>query len=157
MAAPGEAVRTFFITLRRSPIGTPWLHKRILDALGLKRRHDCIERPNNAVIRGQLQKARTQPAARAGEGRRAPNQRSGRGRGTAQACPARSPPLRSVRPALRALLQVAHLVRIETDAMFLNRRVAEAEAASLRPPIRVAHGPARRSGGASSRGGGGTQ
>lgn len=41
------------------------------------------------------------------------------------------------RPCCRA--QVAHLVRIETDAMFFNRKVAEAEAFSLKPPLRVAH------------------
>jgi ribosomal protein L30 len=56
MSAAQEAVRTFFVTLRRSPIGAPWFHKRILTSLGLKRRHDCVERVNTAVTRGQLQK-----------------------------------------------------------------------------------------------------
>lgn len=90
MAAAHEAVKTFFVTLRRSPIGVPWFHKRILTSLGLKRRHDCVERVNNAVVRGQLEK-------------------------------------------------VAHLVRIETDKMFYNRKVAEVHAASLKAPLHVQH------------------
>ncbi|KAI8475906.1 MAG: ribosomal protein L30p/L7e-domain-containing protein [Monoraphidium minutum] len=93
MSAAQQAVRSFFVTLRRSPIGTPWNHKRILASLGLKTRHDCVERANTDIVRGQLQK-------------------------------------------------VAHLVRIETDTMFLKRKIAEAEAASLKPPIRVQHAAA---------------
>jgi large subunit ribosomal protein L30 len=96
-----EAVRTFFVTLRRSPIGVPWFHKRVLRSLGLVRRHDCVERPNNANVRGQLEK-------------------------------------------------VAHLVRIETDAMFYSRKLNEAAAAELRPPIVVQHGGGSSSSGVNS-------
>ena len=88
--AAQQVVRTLFVTLRRSPIGVPHFHKRALKALGLEKRHDCVERANTASVRGALQK-------------------------------------------------VAHLVRIETDAMFLGRRRAELEAARPLPPIRVRH------------------
>lgn len=47
-------VRSFFVTLKRSYAGTPWFHQRILRALGLKRRHLCVEKPNNISIRGML-------------------------------------------------------------------------------------------------------
>ena len=39
----------------------------------------------------------------------------------------------------RLIAQVAHLVRIESDKMFYGRKVAEAEAVTLRPPIRIQH------------------
>lgn len=37
-------------------------------------------------------------------------------------------------------LQVAHLVVIESDQMYFNRKVAEHAAASLRPPVTIKHG-----------------
>lgn len=88
--AAHSVVRTLFVTLRRSPIGAPHFHKSVLKALGLSKRHDCVERSNTASVRGALRK-------------------------------------------------VAHLVRIETDAMFRSRRTAEFEATRLRPPIVVKH------------------
>ena len=57
-------------------------------------------------------------------------------------------------PACAFALQVAHLVRIETDKMFYNRKVAEAEAASLKPPLRVSHGVAAAAALAGGGGGG---
>jgi hypothetical protein len=36
-------------------------------------------------------------------------------------------------------MQVAHLVVIETDQMYYNRKMKEYEAAKLRPPIIVRH------------------
>jgi hypothetical protein len=36
-------------------------------------------------------------------------------------------------------VQVAHLVVIETDQMYYNRKMAEYEAAKLRPPIIIRH------------------
>lgn len=55
-------VRSFFVTLKRSYAGTPWFHQRILRALGLKRRHLCVEKPNNISIRGMLHKVGLSPA-----------------------------------------------------------------------------------------------
>lgn len=49
-------MRSLFVTLRRGLAGKPWFHKRIIDALGLSRPHDCVEKPNNASIRGMLSK-----------------------------------------------------------------------------------------------------
>lgn len=40
---------------------------------------------------------------------------------------------------LVGLSQVAHLVVIETDQMYYNRKVAEHAAASLRPPVTIRH------------------
>ncbi|GLC44212.1 hypothetical protein PLESTB_000753500 [Pleodorina starrii] len=51
-----QVVKSLFVTLRRGFAGTPWFHRRILDALGLKRRHQCVEKPNNQSIRGMLTK-----------------------------------------------------------------------------------------------------
>ncbi|GFR45483.1 hypothetical protein Agub_g6827, partial [Astrephomene gubernaculifera] len=51
-----QVVRSLFVTLRRGYAGTPWFHRRILEALGLKHRHQCIEKPNNSSIRGMLAK-----------------------------------------------------------------------------------------------------
>lgn len=36
-------------------------------------------------------------------------------------------------------MQIAHLVRIETDQMYYNRKLAEFEASKLREPIFVSH------------------
>ncbi len=47
-------VRSLFVTLRRGYAGRPWFHRRILEALGLKTRHQCVEKPNNSTIRGML-------------------------------------------------------------------------------------------------------
>lgn len=54
----GEVVRSLFVTLRRGLARKPWPHRRIIDALGLSRPHDCVEKPNNASIRGMLMKVR---------------------------------------------------------------------------------------------------
>lgn len=58
MAAEAGFVNSIFVTLRRGYAGTPWFHRRILEALGLKRRHQCVEKPNNPSIRGMLHKVR---------------------------------------------------------------------------------------------------
>ncbi|KAF5829545.1 hypothetical protein DUNSADRAFT_15942, partial [Dunaliella salina] len=52
----GQYVRSLFVTLRRGLIGKPHFHKRVLAALGLHTRHQCVERPNNESIRGMLAK-----------------------------------------------------------------------------------------------------
>ncbi len=53
-----DYVRSLFVTLRRSMIGTRWQHVRILKALGLKTLHHTVEKPNNSSIRGMLAKVR---------------------------------------------------------------------------------------------------
>lgn len=53
-----QVIKTFFVTLRRSQAGKPWFHRRVLDALGLRRRLTCVEKPNNPLIRGMLRKVR---------------------------------------------------------------------------------------------------
>uniref|UniRef100_A0A7S3VK90 Large ribosomal subunit protein uL30m n=1 Tax=Dunaliella tertiolecta TaxID=3047 RepID=A0A7S3VK90_DUNTE len=52
----GQYVRSLFVTLRRGWIGKPHFHQRVLAALGLHTRHQCVERPNNESIRGMLAK-----------------------------------------------------------------------------------------------------
>lgn len=54
-AEASQFVNSLFVTLRRSYAGTPWFHRRVLEALGLKTRHQCVEKPNNSSIRGMLQ------------------------------------------------------------------------------------------------------
>jgi ribosomal protein L30 len=56
--AETQVVRSLFVTLRRGMAGKPWFHRRVIDSLGLSRRHECIEKPNNASIRGMLMKVR---------------------------------------------------------------------------------------------------
>ena len=54
---PETAVVSLFVTLRRSFAGTPHFHKKVLSALGLSGKlHQCIEKPNNASVRGMLMK-----------------------------------------------------------------------------------------------------
>eukprot|EP00878_Enallax_costatus_P010238 GHUV01010687.1.p2 GENE.GHUV01010687.1~~GHUV01010687.1.p2 ORF type:complete len:121 (+),score=35.98 GHUV01010687.1:369-731(+) len=85
-----KAVQSLFVTLRRSPIGKPFFHRKVLTSLGLNKRLLCVEKPNNPAIRGMLRK-------------------------------------------------VAHLVTIETDHVYYNRKLAEYEASKLRPPVTVRH------------------
>lgn len=51
-----QAIKTLFVTLRRSQAGKPWFHRRVLESLGLRKRLTCVEKPNNAIIRGMLRK-----------------------------------------------------------------------------------------------------
>lgn len=92
MPSTANEVRSLFVTLRRGYSRLPHFHRSILVALGLRRRHTCLEKPNNPMIRGMLMK-------------------------------------------------VPHLVVIETDEMFYNRKCREAEAAQIREPITVLHTP----------------
>ena len=52
----GQPVKTLFVTLRRGLMGKAYFHKRVLAALGLRTRHQCVERPNNESIRGMVAK-----------------------------------------------------------------------------------------------------
>ena len=51
-----KAVQSLFVTLRRSPIGKPHFHRKVLTSLGLNKRLLCVEKPNNPAIRGMLRK-----------------------------------------------------------------------------------------------------
>jgi len=51
-AAPKE----FVITLRRSPIGTPQKHRRVLSGLGLRKIRQTVTRPNTPQVRGMIGK-----------------------------------------------------------------------------------------------------
>lgn len=51
-----QLIKTFFVTLRRSQAGKPYFHRRVLDALGLKKRLACVEKPNSPQVRGMLRK-----------------------------------------------------------------------------------------------------
>jgi large subunit ribosomal protein L30 len=54
MSSADRAVRSFFVTLRRGFVGTPWQQRRVLEALGLRKRMQTVEQPNNAATRGML-------------------------------------------------------------------------------------------------------
>lgn len=47
-------VRTLKITLIKSPIGAKPKHKRTVEALGLRRMHQTVEKPNNPQMRGMI-------------------------------------------------------------------------------------------------------
>ncbi len=44
------------ITLKRSPIGTPPNHRLVLQGLGLRRRHQTVQRPDTPQVRGLIHK-----------------------------------------------------------------------------------------------------
>jgi len=44
------------ITLRRSPIGTPQKHRRVLSGLGLRKIRQTVTRPNTPQVRGMIGK-----------------------------------------------------------------------------------------------------
>ena len=48
--------KTLRIQQYRSGIGRPVRHKRILEALGLGKMHRVVEKPDNAAIRGMVEK-----------------------------------------------------------------------------------------------------
>jgi large subunit ribosomal protein L30 len=50
------ASKGFVITLRRSPIGTPQKHRRVLSGLGLKKIRQMVTRPNTSQVRGMIGK-----------------------------------------------------------------------------------------------------
>lgn len=53
-----QPVHSLFITLRRSFAGVREQHRRTLQVLGLKRREQTIEKPNEAWVRGALDKVK---------------------------------------------------------------------------------------------------
>jgi large subunit ribosomal protein L30 len=44
------------ITLKRSPIGTPYRHRLVLRGLGLRKMHDAVTRPNTPQVHGMIAK-----------------------------------------------------------------------------------------------------
>ena len=46
----------FIITLRRSPIGTPQKHRRVLSGLGLRKIRQTVTRPDTSQVRGMIGK-----------------------------------------------------------------------------------------------------
>jgi large subunit ribosomal protein L30 len=50
------ASKGFVITLRRSPIGTPQKHRRVLSGLGLRKIRQMVTRPNTSQVRGMIGK-----------------------------------------------------------------------------------------------------
>ena len=50
------ASKGFLITLRRSPIGTPQKHRRVLSGLGLRKIRQSVTRPDTPQVRGMIGK-----------------------------------------------------------------------------------------------------
>ncbi|MDZ4853614.1 MAG: 50S ribosomal protein L30 [Nitrospirota bacterium] len=50
------APKGFIITLRRSPIGTPQKHRRVLCGLGLRKIRQTVTRPDTLQVRGMINK-----------------------------------------------------------------------------------------------------
>jgi large subunit ribosomal protein L30 len=49
-------LKGFVITLRRSPIGTPQKHRRVLSGLGLRKIRQSVTRPDTPQVRGMIGK-----------------------------------------------------------------------------------------------------
>ncbi len=57
LSAPeGERPKSLRITLVRSPLGNTQRHKDTVRALGLRRMHQTVERPDSPHLRGMLAK-----------------------------------------------------------------------------------------------------
>ncbi|MFM8550919.1 MAG: 50S ribosomal protein L30 [Nitrospiraceae bacterium] len=52
-APPGKPLA---ITLKRSPIGTPYTHRLVLRGLGLRRCHQTVQRADSPQVRGLIHK-----------------------------------------------------------------------------------------------------
>ena len=51
-----KAAAKIKIRLKRSPIGCPEKHKRVVKGLGFRKLNQIVERPNDASIRGMVNK-----------------------------------------------------------------------------------------------------
>ena len=51
-----EANKGLRITLKRSPIGTPYQHRLVLRGLGLRRLHQTVLRPDTNQVQGMIRK-----------------------------------------------------------------------------------------------------
>ena len=55
--SPGQhAGQSVSITLKRSPIGTPYKHRLVLRGLGLRKLHQTVMRPDTPQVRGLIHK-----------------------------------------------------------------------------------------------------
>jgi large subunit ribosomal protein L30 len=56
MAKSAAAVKSLSITLKRSPIGTSYRHRLVLQGLGLRKPHQTVVRPDTPQVRGLVGK-----------------------------------------------------------------------------------------------------
>lgn len=56
MAAPKKSSKQLSITLRRSPIGTPYTHRLVLRGLGLRNIRQTVVRPDTPQVQGLIHK-----------------------------------------------------------------------------------------------------
>jgi len=56
MAKSEAPVKTLSITLKRSPIGTSYRHRLVLQGLGLRKPHQTVVRPDTPQVRGLVGK-----------------------------------------------------------------------------------------------------
>ncbi len=53
---PSQAGQQLTITLKRSPIGTPYPHRLVLRGLGLRRLRQTVQRTDSPQVRGLIHK-----------------------------------------------------------------------------------------------------
>jgi large subunit ribosomal protein L30 len=56
MAKSVTAAKSLSITLKRSPIGTSYRHRLVLQGLGLRKPHQTVVRPDTPQVRGLVDK-----------------------------------------------------------------------------------------------------
>jgi large subunit ribosomal protein L30 len=56
MAKSETPAKTLSITLKRSPIGTSYRHRLVLQGLGLRKPHQTVVRPDTPQVRGLVGK-----------------------------------------------------------------------------------------------------
>jgi large subunit ribosomal protein L30 len=56
MAKSAASSRSLSITLKRSPIGTSYRHRLVLQGLGLRKPHQTVVRPDTPQVRGLVGK-----------------------------------------------------------------------------------------------------
>jgi large subunit ribosomal protein L30 len=56
MANAKKAAGGLSVTLKRSPIGTPYRHRLVLRGLGLRKMHDTVTRPPTPQVLGMIAK-----------------------------------------------------------------------------------------------------
>ena len=56
MAKNVAAAKSLSITLKRSPIGTSYRHRLVLQGLGLRKPHQTVMRPDTPQVRGLVGK-----------------------------------------------------------------------------------------------------
>jgi len=56
MAKSAAGTKNLTITLKRSPIGTSYRHRLVLQGLGLRKPHQTVVRPDTPQVRGLVGK-----------------------------------------------------------------------------------------------------